>query len=168
MVFLGVLFSIFVSFMMADAAGLFDNLDTMDLDANNPVVSLGAVGGVLIWIAWIFVYPGILMANIKPTIGLASSSCPWIELISLLGINLMVIVTAAHWRAYFADTTPYEGLGLGAKLLIFAATFAFFLLFYAPPRLLFLSKVRHASGIVTFLLQLGYIVWDTLTRVAWR
>lgn len=167
-VFLGLMFGILVSFMMAEATGLFENLDTMDLDANNPVVSVGILAIMLLWLVLIFLYPGILMAKIKPAIGQASGSYAWIELLSLLGINLMVTVTAAHWQAYFADTTPYEGLGLGAKLLIFAATFVFFLLFYAPPRLLFLNKIKHPSGIVTFLLQLGYIVWQTLTRVAWR
>ena len=62
-VFLGVMFGIFVSFMMAEAAGVFDNLDTMDLDTNNPAVSVGILAVMLAWLVLIFLYPGILMAR---------------------------------------------------------------------------------------------------------
>ena len=167
LVFLAVFFGIFVSYMMADAAGVFDNLDALDPSLST-AASAGLLVGMILWLGLVFLYAGILLADIKPTIPQASTAFFWVELVALLGINLMVMVTVAQWEAIFADTVPYEGLGLGAKLLIFAATFAFFMLFYAPPRMLFLYKGQQPVGILTFLVQMTYIVWGTLNRVAWR
>jgi hypothetical protein len=165
--FFGVCFGIFVTYIMAEGAGVFDNPEVLDLDLDNTGVSVGLFVGSIAWLAFFLLYPGILIADIQPSIARGSSPYFWVELLTLLGTNLMVIVTVAHWEAIFSDTTPYEGLGLGAKLLIFCLTFIFFLLFYGPPRLLFLSKKTHPTAVVTFLLQLGYFVWSSLARTAW-
>lgn len=165
--FFGVCFGIFVTYIMAEGSGVFDNLEVLELDLDNTAVNIGLFVGSIAWLAFFLLYPGILIANIQPSIARDSSLYFWVELLTLLGTNLMIIVTVAHWEAFFADTTPYEGLGLGAKLLIFCPTFVFFLMFYGPPRLLFLSKKAHPTALVTFMLQLAYFVWDSLSRTAW-
>jgi len=167
LIFLAVAFGVFVSYMMADAAGVFDNLDALDPNLS-AAASIGLLVGAIVWLGFIFLYAGILMANIKPTVAHASAAFFGVELLALLGINLMVMVTVAQWEAFFSDTVPYQGLGLGAKFLIFVPSFAFFMLFYAPPRLLFLYKGQQPISIITFLIQMTYIVWGTLNRVAWH
>lgn len=165
--FFGITFGVFITFLMVEATGVFDNLDALDVDPDNIGAMVGVTVGTLTWIALVFLYPIVLMIKIEPSITRDSNLFFWVELLTLLGVNLMVVVTMANWDAYFADTEPYQGLGLGAKLLIFAVTFVFFMLFYAPPRLVFLARNAHATGIATFLVQLGYYVWQLLSGTAW-
>jgi hypothetical protein len=61
----------------------------------------------------------------------------------------------------------YESLALRGKLLNFRPVYLFFLLFYVPPRLLFLLKNPGPSSVITFLLQTRYYVWSLLSRTVW-
>ncbi len=79
----------------------------------------------------------------------------------------MILAVTAFWNAYFNGIEPYEGLAIGGKILIFMVTYIFFLLFFAPPRMLFLLNKSTNFAWLTFLLQTGYFVWDSLSRLAW-
>jgi hypothetical protein len=80
----------------------------------------------------------------------------------------MILVTVAYWQATFADTEAYTGLALGGKILIFLVVYAFFMVFFAPPRMLFLLKQPTIPAVLSFLGQTGYFVWNSLDRIAWR
>lgn len=162
--FLGVAFGIFVSYMIVESAGLLDRLDTIGAYELSPAASIGVLVGVTVWLVLAFLYTAIVILEIKPVERRLFSA----DLLSLLGVNLMILVTVAYWRATFADTEPYEGLALGGKLLIFLLTYVFFMFFFAPPRMLFLLRRPTNSAIVSFLVQTGYFVWHSLNRVAWH
>ena len=90
-----------------------------------------------------------------------------IEFFALLGVNAMILTTVGFWHAYFSDIEPYEGLAMGAKVLIFLLTYIFFMLFFAAPRMLFLLKRPSAVGIATFIVQTGFYIWRLLSGTAW-
>jgi hypothetical protein len=165
--FFGITFGFFLSFVIADVSGVLDNLDSLGTNMDSAGANIGLLVGSVVWLALVFLYPAVLLVKIEPSISRESSQFFLVEFLTMVGINLMVIVTMAHWDAYFADTEPYEGLGMGAKVLIFVPTFAFFLLFYGPPRLVFLAKNTHTLGFATGMLQLSYFVWNSLSQTAW-
>jgi hypothetical protein len=164
---LGVFFAIMITFIMADAGGFIDRIDSLPSN-------LGWIGGLVVllfflaWLALIFLYPATLWAQIKPTIQLDQQTSGFVQLASLGGINLMILVTVAHWEVYFSDTEPYDSITIGAKILIFLCVYAFFLLFYAPPRMLFFLKNPSWFGVFTFFMQTGYYVWRSLVGRAWQ
>lgn len=162
--FLGAAFGIFVTYMIAESAGLFDRLDAVDTYELSPVASIGVLVGVTVWLVLVFLYTAIVVLEIKPTERRLLSA----DLLSLVGVNLMILITVAYWRATFADAEPYEGLALGGKILIFLAIYAFFVFFFAPPRMLFLLRQPTIPATVSFLVQTGYFVWNSLNQVAWR
>jgi hypothetical protein len=123
--------------------------------------------GVLLWLVVIFLYAAILAIDIKPTIPEGSRQHILVEYAALTGVNLMIIVTMTCWQAMFIDTEPYEDLGFGAKIIIFVAAYAFFLLFFAPPRLVYIAMKPRPSSYVTFIIQTVYYVWQLLAGTAW-
>jgi hypothetical protein len=58
-------------------------------------------------------------------------------------------------------------LGIGAKAIIFIAAYAFFLLFFAPPRLVYVVMRPSPSSYITFIIQTVYYVWRLLAGTAW-
>lgn len=165
--FTGVVFGLLINFMMADTAGIFDNLDLLDFDLNSAAASLGLFTGAIVWFLFTFLYTGVLIAKIRPTIFSTSWQHTLLQFLTLFAVNLMIIVATAHWEAYFAGTEPYDTIAPGGKILIFLLVYLFFLFFYAPPRLLFLMKSPRWTSIVTFLLQTSYYVWRGLSQTAW-
>ena len=109
----------------------------------------------------------VVLVKIKPYISLSNSGILLVEFLAILGVNLMILTVTAFWNAYFNGIEPYEGLAIGGKILIFLVTYIFFLLFFAPSRMLFLLKKSNNFAWLTFLLQTGYFVWDSLSRLAW-
>ncbi|MBN1318282.1 MAG: hypothetical protein JXA42_22565 [Anaerolineales bacterium] len=162
--FLGVIFGIMVVYMMVDGSGMINKLDTVDTGNMSNLAYIGILLGSLIGLALAFLYTIIVVIDVPP----AGQRQFWTELVSLLGVNLMILTTVAFWQATFHDTEPYEDLALGGKLLIFVLTYLFFLLFFAPPRMLFLLNKPSLVSVVTFVLQTGYFVWDSVSRFAWR
>ncbi len=165
--FFGVFFGIFVTYMMADAAGFFELLGRMSGTIEGKT-SAAVLGGMILWLILAFLYLIILIIKIKPSRNKRTFSTWMIELFALLGVNTMILTTVGFWSAYFSDTEPYVGLAMGGKILIFALTYIFFMLFFAAPRMLFLLKRPGAAGIVTFILQTGYYVWHLLSGTAWN
>lgn len=162
--FLAVIFGIMVIYMMVDGAGLLIKLDSVDTGSMKQLTYVGIVIGSIIGLGLAFLYAVIVVIDIQP----AGQRQFWTEIVSLLGVNLMILTTVAFWQATFADTEPYQGLGIGGKLLIFMMTYLFFLLFFAPPRMLFLLNEPSNVSAITFLLQTGYFVWDSVSKFAWN
>lgn len=165
--FLAVAFGIFVTYMIAESGGILDHIDASNLDLDNPWVSLGLLVGGALWFLLLSLYAAILFIEIKPIVPRHTGLVSGLELLSLLGVNLMVIVTVAYWEAVFSGTEPYDSIATGGKILIFLLTYVFFLLFFAPPRLLFLARNPRPAALASFLIQTGYYVWGTLSRSAW-
>ncbi len=160
----GVFFAFLVAFMADDASGGFVDLE-VDLDSLSG--SIGVFIGVTAFFVLIFLYPAILWMEIEPWTAFQGVPAALVRFLSLTAINVMIILSVAHWQVYFGDVEPYENLTWRAKLIIFLVTYAFFLLFYAPPRLIYLTKNPSLIAVGTFLLQTGYYVWNSLARRAW-
>ena len=158
----GLLFSLFVGYMVAESAGFFANVGELDSDPG-PVAILAVLISGALWLALLFLYPLLLSLPIAP----AEATTQAQSLLALLGVNLMILVTAAYWQATFADVEPYDDLTAGGKLLIFLAVYLFFLLFFAAPRALILLRSPASLPLISFLLQTGYYVWNSLSGNAW-
>lgn len=162
--FLGAAFGMFLTYMAVESGGILDHLE---IDLESGAASFGLMLASFLWLGLVFLYAGILLIDIQPTISHATAQAMWLELFSLIGVNLMIILTAAFWETIFIGTEPYDAVTVGGKILIFIATFAFFLFFFAPPRMLFLTRNPSLGAIASFLLQTGYYVWGSLSRNAW-
>jgi hypothetical protein len=46
-------------------------------------------------------------------------------------------------------------------------TYAFFLLFFAPPRLVYIAMKPRPASYVSFIIQTVYYVWQLLASTAW-
>jgi hypothetical protein len=164
---LGVFFGIMIAFLLAETSGLLDEGGLDRINTENALHMAGVVFGVLLWLAFVFLYPVILAADVKPNIGWGTRKYWLFELLGLAGANLMILVATAGWAAMFAGTEPYDDLGFGGKALIFALTYIFFLLFFAPPRLVFVARNPRISSYATFIVQSAYYVWLFVSTTAW-
>jgi len=165
--FFGINFGIFVTFIMAETAGFFELLDNTSGTIEGKTAA-AVLGGMILWLVVAFLYMIVLIVDIKPTLPKRNFSNWMKELFALLSVNAMILTTVGFWNAYFFYTEPYDGLAIGGKILIFLLTYIFFMLFFAPPRMLFLLKKPGAAGLVTFILQTGYYVWHLLSGTAWN
>ena len=161
--FLGVCYGFLLTFMIGDTTGILDNPDALDLDLDSLATSLAMLLGVILYFGLIFLYPAVLLRNLKPAHRASRSTRILGRGFSLLGINLMIVLTAAHLEVYFSDAEAVGPLTWGAELLVFLCVFAFILIFYAPPRLLYLLNNPGWAGTLAFLLQTAFYSWRLLT-----
>ena len=89
------------------------------------------------------------------------------ELVALAGVNVAILVSVAHWEAFFADVEPSESVTVVTRAIIFVPTLAFFLLFYGSPRLLFLLRDGSRVAVGSFLAESALVTWVALERSAW-
>lgn len=164
--FFGLTFGIFVTFIVAETAGLFDKLDNVS-GVIETKTALVVLGGMILWLIAAFLYMTVLLVKIKSSLPAKTLSTWMSELFALLGVNAMILTTVGFWHAYFSDIEPYDGLAMGGKILIFLLAYIFFMLFFAAPRMLFLMKKPSAVGIVTFMVQTGFYIWQLLAGSAW-
>ena len=164
--FFAVFFGVFITYIIAETAGFFSRLDSLPGTIEGTVALL-VLAGFVLWLLLTFLYLTVVLVKIKPYISLSNSGTLLVEFLGILGVNLMIITVTAFWNANFSGIEPYEDLAIGGKILIFLVTYIFFLLFFAPPRMLFLLKKSNNLAWLTFLLQIGYFVWDSLSRLAW-
>jgi len=165
---LGVFFGVMVAYLVIESAGFFEWLDkTENPIQENPIASVLILFGVLLWLVIVFLYAVILAIDVEPTIPEGTLRHTLGEYAGLAGVNLMIIVAMASWQAMFVDTEPYQDIGLGAKVIIFIVTYAFFLLFFAPPRLVYIAMKPRPASYVSFIIQTIYYVWQLLASTAW-
>ena len=137
--FFAVNFGIFISFIIAETAGFFNRLDSLQGTIEGTAALL-VLACIVLWLLLAFLYLIVVQVKIKPYISLSNSGTLLVEFLAILGVNLMILTVTAFWNAYFNGIEPYEDLATGGKILIFLFTYIFFLLFFAPPRMLFLLK----------------------------
>lgn len=163
---LAVFFGLMVAYMAASSSG-FSVDSLMEWDLNSITASLAAIGMLMLALLTVFLYMFVLVVPTRPTAVAEGWPVLAQRLAMLLGANLMLIASLAHWEAYFADVEPYVGLTTGGQGLIFLAAYAFFVLFYGGPRLLLARGGAGPVPVITFLLQTAYYVWGFLSRTAW-
>lgn len=153
-------FSIFVAVMMLMASGALDG-DASWLDQFQARLEASAVLSIL-GVVGFFVFMGLFPWALLYQPRRRAARLTWAgfvaQLLGLLGVNSMVLITAAFWQAGLAEAEPM-GLAIGGRLLVFVASYVVFLLFYAPPRLALLSITGGDWSLVSFLIMLGIIVW---------
>jgi len=164
--FFAVNFGIFITFLIAETAGFFNRLDSIQGTIEGTAALL-VLACIVLWLLLAFLYLIVVLVKIKPYISLSNSGILLVEFLAILGVNLMILTVTAFWNAYFNGIEPYEGLAIGGKILIFLVTYIFFLLFFAPPRMLFLLKKSNNFAWLSFFAQTSYFVWDSLSRLAW-
>ena len=164
--FFAVNFGVFITYIIAETAGLFTELDSLQGTIEDRVALL-VLAGFIFWLLLAFLYMIVILVKIKPYITLGNSGTLLVEFLGMLGVNVMILTVTAFWNAYFNGIEPYEGLAMGGKILIFLVTYIFFLLFFAPPRMLFLLNKSANFAWLSFFLQTAYFVWDSLSRLAW-
>jgi hypothetical protein len=164
--FFAVNFGIFFTYVIAETAGLFSSLDSLPGTIEGTQALL-VLAGFIIWLLLAFLYMVVVLVKIKPLIFLSNSGTLLVEFLGILGVNLMILTVTAFWNGYFNGIEPYEDLAVGGKILIFLVSYIFFLLFFAPPRMIFLLKKSNNFSWLTFLIGTGYFVWDSLSRLAW-
>lgn len=153
-------FSIFVAVMMLMASGALDG-DASWLDQFQARLEASAVLSIL-GVVGFFVFMGLFPWALLYQPRRRAARLTWAgfvaQLLGLLGVNSMVLITAAFWQAGLADAEPM-GLALGGRILVFLASYVVFLLFYAPPRLALLSITGGDWSLLSFLVMLGVIIW---------
>lgn len=159
-------FAVLVAAMIGGAGGLGGWLDRLPGGGASLsawlVLSLVVVGFVIV-----SAYPLALWAGLSEAPLAAGRSAQAIELLALVGVNLMIVLTAVQWEAFFGPSEPYTGLTWRAKALIFTLFWLVFLIFVSAPRLVFLVRRPGWPAAVTFLFGTGYFVWRSLSRSAW-
>lgn len=172
MVFWSLFFSLMVLYAMLDLSGLLAFLVDTPLDEIDAVME--GVWGTLITLAVltgglavVALYPLSLLWPLTRFGTADSVSDVAMQAVSLLAINLMILITMAHWEVAFRADEPYRDLALGGKVLIFAVVYGFFLLFYGMPRMLFFTANPSKAAVVIFFVQTGYYVWSLLDGSAW-
>ncbi|GEM_PF-2758768 len=153
-------FSIFVAVMMLMASGALDGdaswLDQFQarLEASAILSILGVVG----FFVFMGLFPWALLYQPRRRAVRLTWAGFTAQLLGLLGVNAMVLVTAAFWQSLLTDAEPM-GLALGGRLLVFALSYVVLLLFYAPPRLALLSIAGGQWSLLSFLVMLGVMLW---------
>lgn len=157
--FQGAIFAMFFVSMTMEASGALAYLET----AEDPAGNAWLMWGTIAVIALAMVYPAILAIDVKPVAG----DRPWLRPALLIVLNAFAVLAIAFWEVTFADTEPYSDLGLRTKLVIFAASYVFYLLFCAAPRVLLVAIERSVLGTASFLASSAYFVWSSLSRTGW-
>lgn len=167
LVVLATAFGVYVVAMAAETSGLIDALEGMDSSLESGRDNLLLTVGVFGSFGLVMLYPLMLIVPARPMLRPGTIGHSLTETAALGGANIMVIVSVAHWEALFADVEPYESINVATKVLIFLPTYAFFLLFYGSPRLLFLLRDRSRLAVATFVVESGTLAWVGLERTAW-
>ena len=160
-------FSVYILAMGMETSGLIDSLDGMDSSLesgrDNALLLVGTVGAFGI----LMLYPAMFLVPLRSMVRAGSARYLGTETAAFFGANLAIIVSVAHWEAFFADVEPYESITAATKLLIFLPTYVFFLLFYGSPRLLFLLRDRSRMAVATFVIESAVVTWLSLSHTAW-
>jgi hypothetical protein len=157
--FQGAVFGMLFVYMTMETSGALAYLTGSEDAAGNAWVMWGTIG----LIALAMVYPALLAIDVKP----AAADWPWLRPAALIVLNGFLVLAISFWEVIFADTEPYSDITIGAKILIFAATYVFYLLFFAAPRFLLVALESNPLGTASFLASSGYFVWNSLSRIAW-
>lgn len=123
-----------------------------------------AYGAVLRWVfsllilAFVVVYPFVLILPAKTCFSANNPAKPLIHLLAVSMVNVMVLVSVAFWESMFKSEEP-AGMSLGFRIFALVMFLILFALFQAPPRILLFLLERNIYGLVTFLITLCFYLW---------
>lgn len=151
---LGALFGLMMMTAVAWQLGFFEAALTIDpMELGEGEAASFFVFAPSAWLGLSLFYVIVLAFNVTPTIGRESDNYSWLALAGLLGVNAMLLVATAQLRAVAAEAAT------GGRLLWIAGVFLLFLLFFGPPRLLYLSRQPDLAAVLTFLMLLATCAW---------
>ncbi len=173
LVFWSFFFSIMVFYMIFEFTGTLRFITDTSFAEQNEMMA-GSRGTIIASTALVgffvilLLYPVTMILKTRPLWSPDSMADVSIQALALLGVNLMIIVSMAQWEVAFQAESPYEGLGMGAKILIFGAVYLFFLVFYGSPRFAFYKANPSLLAVGTFIGQTGFYVWRFLDGSTWK
>jgi hypothetical protein len=144
-------FSLFVPVMMAMAGGFFER----------GAAPIPAAAGVPVFILTMLLFPLLLYVPARPRVAYGGGAHRLLRSLSVLGVDAMMIVTAAFWEWQLKDAEPLS-VAFAGKVLIFLVVYAVFLMFYAAPRLALLSLEDSRWSMASYLVVLAVMVWRML------
>ncbi len=159
-----VIFGVMVAYMAASSSG-FSVGSLMEWDLNSLDASAAAIGVLVLALLTVFLYMFVLVVPTRPAAVAEGGAAPAERLAMLLGTNLMLIASIAHWEAHFAGVDV--ALTPSGQVLVFLGVYALVALFFGGPRLLVARGGAGPVPVATFLLQAAYYVWGFVSRMAW-
>lgn len=90
----------------------------------------------------------------------------FVQLFSLVTIALAMIMAGAYWEFSFFELEPAAKKSLNDTILMMLWLYPTFLIFFASPRLLFLTKNFTWYGLLSALGSTGYYVWVSASHIA--
>lgn len=147
---LAVIFSLFISIVTAYTVGFLDstiNLNRQILD--EPSATLYLLITPASWFGLALIYVLVLSSPMSATLRPDTPRYPLVTYFSLLGINLMAVLTTAFWQALWNRFAPAGAFFIPLLLLA--------LLLYGPPRLILWQKQGHWLSLLSFFLWLVFL-----------
>lgn len=164
--FFSIFFGLFITYMIAESAGFFSMLQS-PVNSQQNISLFWIIPSVLAALLLAFLYLIVVLKKVSPFGAFSHSRLHAVQFLGFIGVNLMILTLTGYWNATFSGVEPYEDLSMGGKVLIFIFVYLFFLLFFAPPRMLFLLRKRNNYSWISFFAQTMFFVWDSLSRFAW-
>lgn len=150
-------FVIIIFMMMIQAIGVFDGASAVS-DTQGGVLSL-----VLILLA--IVYVTALLGDVTGRIAPRTASYAIIQFLALLIVAGMIMMAGAYWEFALFEQAALAEKTLSQKIFMMLLTYPIFLLFFASPRLIFLTKNFSWYGLLSALGSIGYYVWVSVRHI---
>lgn len=147
---LAVIFSFFISIVTAYTVGFLDstiNLNRQILD--EPSATLYLLITPASWFGLALIYVLVLSGPTGATLRPGTARYTLVSYLSLVGINVMAVLTTAFWQAIWNRFAPAG--------TFFIPLFLLALLLYAPPRLMLWQKQGHWSSLLSLFLWLLFL-----------
>lgn len=158
-------FALFVIAMLTESSGALDENTQFgrmflgESGTGGPLVSVF----ILVFIVVMAAFPLVALLPLRPVLTRGSLAHYSALLTATAAINVMVVVTTAYWEYQLADAEPMD-IALGGKILVFLASYAVFLMFYAPPRMALAEVAGGNASRASFLIMLGVYVWQLMNQ----
>ncbi|MBN1879752.1 hypothetical protein JW823_06545 [bacterium] len=171
--FSAVMFSVMMVYIVIDTSGMIRYLTDSPMsrissDHQGLIGFMRFTGPIILCFIILAAYPAALLIKPRLTVFSGNTNRFILETMALLGINLMIIVTMAHWSASYQSEVRYTDLRVTGKIFIFLVVYVFFLIFYGAPRWLFFRSNPSISSAISFVFQTGFYVWNSLSKTAWE
>lgn len=151
-------FGIVVFMMAIQALGIFE------FDASTISDTAGGIF-TLIFLALIGLYLAAVLIDPQKKIAQGTPRSVAAHLFSLLAIALAVIMAGAYWEFAFFESERLAPKSLGDTLWQMLWMYPIFVLFFASPRLLALSKNLTWYGLISAFGSMGYYVWVSIRHI---
>lgn len=153
-------FGAFVVLLIMQSSGVLDDATPWVAalrGADGGGIVLGTVGSLLVILVF-GLFPWAMLFTPARLIPAGSPRAALQKFTAVVLINTMALVTAAYFHSEFSGLEPMN-LAIGGRILVFACSYVFFLLFYAPPRLALIEVEGNRHSLWSFLIMLALFVW---------